>query len=151
MQLLRQAPWGAEGLETAAHLSAVRDDAAVSRHLVNRSLDVVSGDARSPLRGSAKPRSGPACWASILLRVGGVTLRITVEETGLRRIVRVEGRLTLEQIPELEGALGDDLNNTEIQLENLRSADPAGLAALRRLRAAGAALCAVPPRFAFEI
>ena len=86
-----------------------------------------------------------------MLWLGVVTLRITVEETSLSRIVRVEGRLTVEEIPELEGALGDDLTHTEMQLQNLRSADSAGLAALRRLRAAGVELCAVPPRIAYEI
>lgn len=80
-----------------------------------------------------------------------MTVRISVEETGQRRVVRVEGRLTVEEVPELEGALGDDLTVAELELHDLRSADSAGLAALRRLRAAGVALRAVPPRIALEI
>lgn len=80
-----------------------------------------------------------------------MTVRITVEETRPRRTVRVEGRLTIEELPELEAALGGDLTHTDIHLQNLRSADSASLAALRRLRATGALLCAVPPRIAYEI
>jgi len=80
-----------------------------------------------------------------------VTVRISVEETDRRRVVRVEGRLTAEEIAELEGALGDDGPQTTLQLENLRSADAAGIAALRRFRAAGVVFCAVPPRIAYEI
>jgi ABC-type transporter Mla MlaB component len=80
-----------------------------------------------------------------------VTVRISVEETNHRRLVRVEGRLTVDELSELEGALGDDATCVELDLQNLRSADGAGLAALRRLRAAGVGLRAVPPRIAFEI
>ena len=80
-----------------------------------------------------------------------MAVRITVEETGPRLVLRVEGRLTLEEIPELEGALGGDLTRVELQLQNLRSTDAAGLAALRRLRAAGVVLRAVPPRIAYEL
>jgi hypothetical protein len=83
--------------------------------------------------------------------VRGVTVRIIVEGTGLRRLVRVEGRLTEEQVSELEGALGDDFDHAELDLQHLRSADRGGLAALRRLRGAGVMLRAVPPRIAFAI
>jgi hypothetical protein len=65
--------------------------------------------------------------------------------------VRVEGRLTEEQVSELEGALGDDFDHAELDLQHLRSADRGGLAALRRLRGAGVMLRAVPPRIAFAI
>lgn len=65
--------------------------------------------------------------------------------------MRVEGRLTAQEVPALEGALGDDPTRAELELANLRSADAAGLIALRRLRATGVALSAVPPRIAYEI
>ena len=74
-----------------------------------------------------------------------------VEETDRRRVVRVEGRLTVAELAELEGALGDDPAHAELDLQNLRSADRAGLDALRRLRAAGVSLRAVPPRIAYAI
>jgi hypothetical protein len=80
-----------------------------------------------------------------------VTVRIIVEGTGPRRLVRVEGRLTAAEVPELEGALGDDPDHAELDLQHLRSADPGGLAALRRLRGAGVMLRAVPPRIAYAI
>ena len=78
-----------------------------------------------------------------------MTVRITVEETRQRRLVRVDGRLTVAELGELEGALGDPAL-TEIELRNLRSADAGSLAALRRWRAEGFTLSAVPPRFALE-
>ncbi len=80
-----------------------------------------------------------------------MTVRIIVDGTGARRLVRVEGRLTAEQVPELEGALGDDLDHASLDLQHLRSVDRGGLAALRRLRGAGVALRAVPPRIAYAI
>jgi hypothetical protein len=80
-----------------------------------------------------------------------VTVRITVDEANRRRVVRVEGRLTSAEVAELEGALGDDLTQAELRLENLRSTDSAGLAALRRLRDAGVVLSGLPPRIAYEL
>ncbi len=80
-----------------------------------------------------------------------MTVRITVDEANRRRVVRVEGRLTFVEVEELEGALGDDLSHAELRLQNLRSADSAGLAALRRLRDAGVALSGLPPRIAYEL
>lgn len=80
-----------------------------------------------------------------------VTVRIMVEEGSQRRVVRVEGRLTVAELAELEGALGDDPSRAELELQNLRSADAGGLAALRRLRDAGVVLRSVPPRIAYAI
>lgn len=89
--------------------------------------------------------------ASNLLSIPEVTVHITVEETSRRRLVRVEGRLTVAELGELEGALGDDPTHAALELRNLRSVDAEGLAALRRLRAAGVVLCGVPPRIALEM
>jgi anti-sigma factor RsiW len=80
-----------------------------------------------------------------------VTVRITVEETARRRVVRVDGRLTAAEVSDLENALGDDPALAEINLRDLRSVDADGLAALRRMRAAGFALRETPPRIRFEI
>ena len=102
-----------------------------------------------PLRASRK--RAWASWAWPLLLRRDVTVRIMVEEAGQRRIVRVEGRLTVAELAELEGALGDDLTHAELELQNLRSADAGGLAALRRLRDAGVVLRSVPPRIAYAI
>ncbi len=78
-------------------------------------------------------------------------MRIIVEARGPLRVVRVEGRLSAEEVSELEGALGDDPRQVELQLANLRSADAAGIVALRRLRDAGVVLCGTPPTIAYDI
>jgi hypothetical protein len=59
-----------------------------------------------------------------------------------RRVVRVAGRLTFAQVPELLGvcAIGSPL---QLDLEHLVSADVAGIDALQRLRAGGATLVGV--------
>ena len=68
---------------------------------------------------------------------------IGVVTEGDRRIVRLAGRLTAAQVPELlttcaaSGAL-------ELDLSDLVSADPAGIEALRRVRARGAVLVGTP-------
>ncbi|MGH7340671.1 MAG: hypothetical protein ACREKH_09295 [Candidatus Rokuibacteriota bacterium] len=80
-----------------------------------------------------------------------MTVRIIEDERGPPRIIRVEGRLTGREVSELEGALGNDLGQVELRLGNLRSADAAGIAALRRLRAAGVILRETPASLDFEI
>jgi hypothetical protein len=60
-----------------------------------------------------------------------------------RRVVRLAGRLTVAQVPELLGACAID-GLLELDLNELVSSDPAGIEALQRLRAAGAALVGAP-------
>ena len=82
---------------------------------------------------------------------GFVTLRITAAEDETIRRIRVAGRLTGEEVGELESVIGDDPSSACLDLEELRSADEAGLAALRRLRAEGVEMRGVPPHLAWRI
>jgi hypothetical protein len=65
-----------------------------------------------------------------------------VQETD-RRLVRLAGRLSVEQIPELLGACAEALR-IQLDLTDLVSADPAGIEALQRLRGQGATLYGAP-------
>jgi len=80
-----------------------------------------------------------------------VTVRITIVEDPVVRRIRLEGHLSAAEIGELDQAIGDDPSGACLELENLRSADAAGLAALRRLRAEGVELRSVPPHLAWRI
>lgn len=80
-----------------------------------------------------------------------MTLRITVRQQRSLRYIQLAGRLTGEEVGELDQAVGDDPSAARLELESLRSADAAGLAALRRLRAEGFELCSVPPHLAWRI
>ncbi len=80
-----------------------------------------------------------------------MTVRIIVTESDRERVVRVDGRLTRAELGELELAIGEDLDAVRLLLEDLRSADAAGLAALRRFHALGVELCAVPPYIACHL
>ena len=80
-----------------------------------------------------------------------MTVRITVaEERTLRRIL-VEGRLSVLEVEELEGVVGDDPGAVCLELSNLRSVDAAALAALRRLRGAGVEMRGAFPHLAWQI
>ena len=63
----------------------------------------------------------------------------------------MEGRLTAAEVGELEQAIGDDPSRVCLELENLRSADEDGLAALGDLRRRGASLRNVPPHLAWRV
>jgi len=80
-----------------------------------------------------------------------VTTRITVGPEGKIRRILVAGRLTGEEVGALEQAIGDDPSAVYLELNELRSADAAGVAALRRLRAEGFDLRTVPPHLAWRI
>ena len=80
-----------------------------------------------------------------------VTVRITQIEERPRRCLRVEGRLTADELAELGQVVGTDPDAACLDLAGLRSVDAAGLAELRRLRALGFALRSVPPHLAFRI
>lgn len=75
-----------------------------------------------------------------LALVSGMTVRITVAEPTLLRRIVVEGRLSADAVPDLEQAVGDHPQDVVLDLANLRSADGAGVAVLRRLRAEGVAM-----------
>ena len=59
------------------------------------------------------------------------------------RVVRLAGRLSAEQVPELLGACADG-SPMSIDLTDLVSADAAGIEALQRLRRQGATLLGTP-------
>ena len=68
---------------------------------------------------------------------------IGVTRDGDRCAVRLAGRLTGAQVPELLEACANVLP-MELDLADLVSADPAGIEALQRLRGQGATLVSVP-------
>ena len=80
-----------------------------------------------------------------------MTVRITIAEERPVRRLWVEGRLSAIEVAELEGAIGDDPCAVCLELSNLRSADAAALAALRRLRGAGVEMHGASPHLAWQI
>ena len=68
----------------------------------------------------------------------------TTEEVD-RRVVRVAGRLTIDQIPALLMACSEGRRlGIEVDLTELQSSDAAGIEALQRVRRAGATLVGAP-------
>jgi hypothetical protein len=80
-----------------------------------------------------------------------VTVRITVTEEGAVRRIGLDGRLSAEELAELEHLLEDDPMRVYLDLANLRSADACALALLRRLRREGFEMRRVPPHLAWRI
>ena len=80
-----------------------------------------------------------------------MTVRITVGPPGSVRRILVEGRLCADAVGELEATVGAAPGAVVLDLANLSFADAAGLAALRRLRAAGAAIEGTRPHLAWQI
>ena len=84
-----------------------------------------------------------------LLRVKGTNREAFVEcwigvvTEGNRRIVRLAGRLSAAQVPELFNACAGH-TGVELDLTDLLSADPAGIEALQRMRRRGATLSGIP-------
>jgi hypothetical protein len=79
-------------------------------------------------------------WACFLLRTRDgrttvLTLRITVVPNGQKGTLRLEGRLSVGEVRELEGSV--EAGVRALDLQDLLSADEEGLAALRRLRDRG--------------
>jgi ABC-type transporter Mla MlaB component len=70
------------------------------------------------------------CWIGVVQQVD-------------QRLVRLAGRLSVAQVPELLEACAGALP-IEINLADLVSADPAGIEALQRLRERGATLVSAP-------
>jgi hypothetical protein len=69
-----------------------------------------------------------------------LTLRISREDGNVKTIVRIDGRLVGEGAEELRKACASPRSPLVIDLSYLQGADPAGIRALRSLRAAGASL-----------
>jgi hypothetical protein len=80
-----------------------------------------------------------------------VTIRFTVTEEGAVRRIGLEGRLSAEEIEELEQLVGHDPSTVYLDLAELRSADACGLALLRRFRREGFEMRRVPPHLAWRI
>ena len=80
-----------------------------------------------------------------------MTVRITVSEDREGRLIRVEGRLSCEEIGELNQAVGDDPKRAILELTELRSADATALTALRNLHTRGVALRGIGPHLAWRV
>jgi anti-anti-sigma regulatory factor len=74
-----------------------------------------------------------------------VTLYIACESDSGVRVVRLEGWLEGEAVGELERVVSEGSGSLRLDLSELRSADTAGLDALRALRAAGASFVGASP------
>jgi len=74
-----------------------------------------------------------------------VTVRITTFDESRGRVVRVDGWLIAGDVAALEEAVGDRVRGTRLELADLRSADAAGVVALRGLEARGARLHGAAP------
>ena len=80
-----------------------------------------------------------------------MTVRITVSEDREGHLIRVEGRLSCEEVNDLEQAVGDDPMGAILELTELRSADAAALTALRNLHTLGVALRGIGPHLAWRV
>jgi hypothetical protein len=81
--------------------------------------------------------------ALVLPSAAGVDCWIGVVKQTDRLVVKLAGRLSAAQVPELLTACGDD-GGLELELTDLVSADAAGIEAIQRLRGKGATLVGVP-------
>ena len=72
-----------------------------------------------------------------------MTLRITVSELGPPTTVKVDGRLTDDQVPELRRVCAEIEGTLTVDLTDLKFADRQGVRALHELRAKGADLIGV--------
>lgn len=75
----------------------------------------------------------------------GMQLRIVVSLEGLKTVVKVDGRLDAEGVPELEKVTRDKTTALYLDLSGLRLADAEGIAALLRLQGAGAVIQGASP------
>lgn len=74
-----------------------------------------------------------------------MTLYIACESDSGARALRLEGWLEGEAVAELEKVVGEGSGPLRLDLSELRSADRAGITALRAIRAAGASLVGASP------
>jgi len=72
-------------------------------------------------------------------------LRIVVSLEGSKTVVKVDGRLDAEGVPELEKVTRDKNAALYLDLSGLRLADAEGIAALLRLQEAGAVIQGASP------
>ena len=76
---------------------------------------------------------------------GEVECWIGVEQNGDHWLVRLAGRLSVDQVPDLLRVCGEhSADPVNVELSDLLSADAAGIDALRRVRKAGATLTGTP-------
>lgn len=80
-----------------------------------------------------------------------MTIRISVTESAQVRHIRLDGRLDHEAVGELEQVIVGAPSAVCLELENLSSADAAGLTVLRRLWKAGVEMRGVRPHLAWRI
>jgi hypothetical protein len=74
-------------------------------------------------------------------------LRIVVSLEGSQRVIQVSGKLNAEGVPELEKVTHDASALLCLDLSGLRLADREGIAALLRLKHAGASVRGAAPYF----
>jgi hypothetical protein len=98
----------------------------------------VRGDHRR-LRSRVPRQTGPPIVALVLHRTLDVDCWIGVARTGDQRVLRLAGRLSAAQVPELLRACAEDGPLT-LDLTDMVSADATGIDALQRIRARGATL-----------
>lgn len=77
--------------------------------------------------------------------------RMEIVDGADQRLIRLAGRLTAAQVPELLQAHATAAHVVHLHLGELVSVDPAGLDVLRRLRRSGATLCEVPAYIQLKI
>ena len=78
-------------------------------------------------------------------------LRISLSRTGSSSVVKVDGALTREGLPELERVVSPCEGALRLDLSELRSLDADGLAAIQSLRGGGAEIVGVSPYIALLI
>lgn len=74
-------------------------------------------------------------------------MRISTSRNSRGEVVLIAGRLDAEGVADLERVVAERSGALRVDLADLRSADEAGLEALRALRARGVALTGVSPYF----
>lgn len=66
-------------------------------------------------------------------------------------MLKIDGRLQSEDLPELERVCADDLQGLELDLSGLRGVDESAVALLRRLRTQGVRLTGVSAYVALRL
>jgi anti-anti-sigma regulatory factor len=69
-----------------------------------------------------------------------LTIRVSTQDGKTLTVVRIEGRLTSDDVPDVRGACESAKPPLRLDLSGLRSADPDGIRLLRSLSEAGAEL-----------
>lgn len=120
---------------------------------MSRDLRCVETDSRPAVRlqGRIRVRKCAFCGGRVPFSSGlrlasrhNVDCWIGVVQKTDRRLVRLAGRLSVAQVPELLEACAEKALPIEVNLAELMSADAAGIEALQRLRGQGATLVSAP-------